>query len=293
MTQQVPKLLFVGAGKIAQSIMRGIIKAEPNSAEQILATAPSSRNLQIIESELGCQTILLKDLSKDRLRKFAPAFAFLCVKPQVLATIYSSPESSSELLGRLFKSLPSDCLTLSLVAGFESHKLVKYLRLDQEFRHRIIRVMLNTAAEIGSTSVLYSNSSELSDETKLQTLSKLFSLISQSVVKLPDDRLMDTATGVCGSGIAFFYEMIQAFSDVAVKNGLPRADALMVAAQLSKAAGKMVLEKKTHPYQLRDEVTSPAGTTIYGLDKWHENATNRKIVEAVQASIDRAKSLSN
>lgn len=107
-----------------------------------------------------------------------------------------------------------------------------------------------------------------------------------------DEHLMDVATGVCGSGIAFFYEMIQTISDISVKNGLNRQDATLIAAQLSKSAGDMLLNKRLHPYQLRDEVTSPAGTTIYGLDSWHEHSTGQKIGKAFQASIDRARGLS-
>lgn len=278
----VPRLFFVGAGNIAQSIMKGILRAKPQAVSQIMATAPTFRNLNIVQDKLGCKTALL-DEAPERMIDFKPEFVFLCVKPQVLMT--SIRTSRDDMLGRLLTQIPNDCVVLSLLAGIKSDTLSSAFNISSK---HVVRVMLNTAAEIGSTSVFYYSHPELHS----QKMVDLFKIIGRPVVRLNDESLIDVATGVCGSGIAFFYEMIQTMSDVGVKNGLSRADATKVAAQLSKAAGEMVLDKQSHPYQLRDEVSSPAGTTIYGLSSWHELSTGQKIGSAVQASIDRAKTLS-
>jgi len=281
--QLIPKLLFVGAGNIAQSIMKGILKAQPNAANQMLATAPTTRNLDVIRENLGCQVSLLGNM-RSRLLDFNPDFVFICVKPQVLMTSISKRDALLQLLS----SVPHKCITLSLLAGIKSHILATTLNQPER---NIVRLMVNTAAELGATSVFYHahNDLEHSNEKKINDL---FEMIGRPIVKLTDESLMDVATGVCGSGIAFFYEIIQAISDVGVKNGLTRDQSTQVAAQLSKAAGDMLLFKQVHPYQARDDVTSPAGTTSYGLDKWHEQSINNKIAQAVQASIDRSKSLS-
>lgn len=284
MSQQIPKLLFVGAGNIAQSIMKGIIKARPSAANQILATAPTTRNLNFVKETLGCHTSLMKNVLTT-LDEFKPDLIFICVKPQVLMASITK----QDLLTQLLTSIPAGCTTLSLLAGIKSHVFTNAFNLP---RSNFVRVMLNTAAEIGATSIFYNTHHDLAPET-VQVIEDLFKLIGQPVVKLPNENLMDVATGISGSGMAFFYEMIQAVSDVGVKNGLTRADALKVAAQLSKSAGEMVLIKQSkHPYQLRDEMTTPSGTTIYGLDKWHEQSTSQNIAKAVQASIDRAGDLS-
>lgn len=285
MSQQIPKLLFVGAGNIAQSIMKGIIKAQPTAAKRILATAPSPKNLDIVKKTLGCETTLLAD-AFDSVHDFKPDFVFLCMKPQVLMASISNSEE--DLLTKLISNTCIDSITLSLLAGVKSEIFTTAFSMPKS---RIVRVMLNTAAEIGSTSVLYHADREL-NAYKACELEGLFKLIGQAIVRLNDENLMDVATGVCGSGIAFFYEMIQTISDIGVKNGLSRSDATLVAAQLSKSAGEMLLEKRLHPYQLRDDVTSPAGTTIHGLHCWHENSTGLSIGRAFQASIDKAKSLS-
>lgn len=284
MSQQIiPKLLFVGAGNIAQSIMKGIIRVQPNAANQILATAPTTRNLESIREKLGCQISLLSDV-KTKLAKFNPDLVFICIKPQVLKLSFSKRDD----LSRLLESIPQRCILLSLLAGVELCYLSDYLRKPQK---SIVRLMINTAAELGQTSVFYYQHEKLepSDE---ETLIGIFELLGRPIVRLTDESLMDVATGFCGSGIAYFYEVIQAMSDVGVKNGLTREHATQAAAQLSKAAGDMLLTKQLHPYQARDAVTSPAGTTIYGLNKWHEQSINHKVAQAVQASIDRSKSIS-
>lgn len=284
----IPRLLFVGAGNIAQSIIKGIIKARPNASNHILATAPSTKNLSLLD-KIGCKTIILNEAHKS-IVDFKPDFVFLCFKPQVFLKSIDNFrfKKTQDHLYNFLNVIPRNCTTLSLLAGVERHNFVTTFSMEGD---NFVRVMLNTAAEIGSTSVLYHATTNFTQTTKAQEMEDLFNLIGKAVVKLNDESLMDVATGLCGSGIAFFYEMIQTVSDIGVKNGLNRTDATLVAAQLSKSAGEMLLEKKSHPYKLRDDVTSPAGTTIYGLSSWHQNSTNQCISNSFQASIDRAKSL--
>lgn len=279
-------MLFFGAGNIAQSIMKGIIKSQPAAADQIMATAPSTRNLQKIDKTLGCRTSLLSNLSSDKLEEFQPNYVFLCMKPQNF--LASMERKNNDVLYNLLHSMPKDCTIFSLIAGLRGQCQTK--AIDRK-ENSIIRVMLNTAAEHNSSSVFYYSDDDI-DVTKRDNIDKLFNLIGSPVIRLSNENLMDVATGMCGSGIAFFYEMIQVISDVGVKNGLSRADSALVAAQLSVAAGQMVINRDAHPYQLRDEVCSPAGTTIYGLGKWHEQATSQKIHNSVQTSIDRSRELS-
>lgn len=286
MSQKIPKLLFFGAGNIAQSIIKGLIKAQPGAAERILATAPTTRNLDVVSKLLGCRTVQMRNLSRDKIMEFDPEFILLCVKPQSL--LASMERKQDDLLYKLITQVPDHCTILSLIAGLRGQLQGRALDVPTS---RIIRVMLNTAAEFCLTSVFYHANRDL-DENTQSTLENLFKLIGNPVIKITQESQMDVATGFSGSGIAFFYEMIQAFSDNGVKNGLTRADSTHVAAQLAKAAGHMVLSKNSHPYQLRDDVASPAGTTIFGLTKWHEQSLNQNIGHSIQESIERAKNLS-
>lgn len=286
MSIQLPKLLFVGAGNIAQSVMKGLVKNRPGFSDSILATAPTMKNLNVVKSTIGCHVTLLENANIP-VSDFKPEFIFLCVKPQVLVSTMASQKPNNRLRDLLF-SLEPDCTIVSLLAGIKSDYLSSVIARAPE---SIVRAMLNTAAEVGASGVLYHSKPDLGTD-KIEKLEFIFKHLGNACISLDDEKLMDVATGVCGSGIAFFYEMIQSISDVAVKNGLSRADATLIATQLSKGAGEMLLAKASHPYQLRDQVSSPAGTTIYGLSSWHDNSTSQKIGRAVQEAIDRAKSLS-
>lgn len=290
MAPKIPNLLFFGAGNIAQSIIKGLIRVEPGASEQILATAPSLRNLQNIDKNLLCRTALLEELSEEKLTLFDPKCVFLCMKPQSFLKSFS--RNRNDNLHKLLSNLPLECTIVSMVAGIHGNLQWQLMDLPTQKEFTFVRAMLNTASEVGLTSVFYlpNERADITPEKKVM-LENIFGLIGKPVIRLNDDGIMDVATGVCGSGIALFYEMIQAFSDSAVKNGLPRRESTEVAAQLAKAAGEMILKKEVHPYQLRDEVASPAGTTIYGISKWHDLSINQSISQAVQASIDRSKIL--
>lgn len=279
----IPKLLFVGAGNISQSIIKGILKVRPNAAQHILATAPTNKNLDVIKS-LGCRTSLMENI-KSALDDFGPELVFLCVKPQVYKK--EANDASTHLHSLL--SMVKSQTKISVMAGVPSSQ--------SEWS---LRVMLNNCAEIGATSVFYlrpdcyktkSKTERDAFDRQLERAKQVLQLLGGPLVEVTDDHLLDVSTGFCGSGIALFYEMIQAMSDAAVQEGLPRAEAIRVSAQMSKAAGDMVLISGKHPYVLRDEVCSPAGTTIQGVSKWHDQSIGVKIGLAVKASIARAKSL--
>merc|ERR1711860_332284 len=101
----------------------------------------------------------------------------------------------------------------------------------------------------------------------------------------------DAFTGMAGSGPAYIYTIIEALSDGGVRMGLPRALATKFAAQMTMGAAKMVLESGKHTGQLKDEVTSPGGTTIRGIAALEKGGVRGSIMEAVQASAERAKEL--
>ena len=103
----------------------------------------------------------------------------------------------------------------------------------------------------------------------------------------------DAFTGMAGSGPAYIYTIIQALSDGGVRMGLPRNLATNFAAQMTLGAAKMVLESGKHPGQLRDEVTSPGGTTIRGLHLMEKAGIRGIMMDAVQASAERATELGN
>lgn len=120
---------------------------------------------------------------------------------------------------------------------------------------------------------------------------KIFQSLGE-VVEVEED-LMDGVTGLSGSGPAYVYLMIEALTDGGVLTGLSRDLALKLAAWTVQGAAKMVLETGRHPGELKDMVTSPAGTTIRGLELLEERGFRSALIAAVKAAADRSRELNN
>ena len=108
---------------------------------------------------------------------------------------------------------------------------------------------------------------------------------------LVEETQMDAVTGLSGSGPAYVYTIIEALSDGGVRVGLPRDVALKLAAQTVMGAARMVLESGQHPAVLRDQVTSPGGTTIAGLHALEAKGLRDALMSAVQAAALRSAEL--
>jgi len=102
---------------------------------------------------------------------------------------------------------------------------------------------------------------------------------------------MDAVTGLSGSGPAYVYLIIEALADAGVRNGLSRATALQLAAQTCAGAARMVIETGEHPGSLKDQVTSPGGTTINGLYRLEKMGVRAALIDAVSAAVARSKEL--
>ena len=165
---------------------------------------------------------------------------------------------------------------------------VKIEKLESFAKARYVRIMPNVPAQIAKGMTALScndniNSEELSDITEiLETAGK--------VEQVPE-KLMDCVTGVSGSGPAFVFMFIEAMADAAVRCGMPRKQAYTYAAQTVMGSAALVLETGKHPGELKDSVTSPAGTTIEGVAALESNGMRNAVIEAVTASYNKSVSL--
>jgi pyrroline-5-carboxylate reductase len=153
---------------------------------------------------------------------------------------------------------------------------------------RVVRVMPNTPALVGEGAAAYCLGPGVSPEDEALVLRLLESV---GIARRVPEGLMDAATGLCGSGPAFVYAMIEALSDGGVRVGLPRDLATAMAAQTVLGAARMVLETGLHPGVLKDQVTSPGGTTIAGLHALERGALRATLIDAVQAAALRSAEL--
>jgi pyrroline-5-carboxylate reductase len=153
---------------------------------------------------------------------------------------------------------------------------------------RVIRAMPNTPALVGMGAAAYCLGSTATRDDAA-TAARLLGAVGLAV-EVPE-RLMDAVTGLSGSGPAYVYLVIEALADGGVRSGLPRADALKLAAQTVLGAASMVMETGEHPAVLKDMVTSPGGTTIAGLAELERHGLRAALIDAVTAATRRAAEL--
>jgi pyrroline-5-carboxylate reductase len=149
--------------------------------------------------------------------------------------------------------------------------------------------MPNTPCLVGACAAALARGKFVTDEQADLAL-KLMQSVGVCVVV--QEKLLDAVTGVSGSGPAYIYQVIEAMSDGGVLCGLPRDVSTKLAAQTVMGAAKMVLEKGTHPGQLKDNVTSPGGTTIAAVHELEKGGVRNSFINAVKAAAERSKELS-
>ena len=259
------KIACIGTGAMGGAIIRAVCnKFDPNN---ITVSNRTLENGRCFANETGCR---FADNNKDCIKD--AKYIFIAVKPAFL----------SDLFAEIKNDIPSDAVVISMAAG------VKIEKLESFAKARYVRIMPNVPAQIakGMTALSCNDnitSEELSDITEiLETAGK---------VEQVSEKLMDCVTGVSGSGPAFVFMFIEAMADAAVRCGMPRKQAYTYAAQTVMGSAALVLETGKHPGELKDSVTSPAGTTIEGVAALESNGMRNAVIEAVTASYNKSVSL--
>ena len=200
----------------------------------------------------------------------------LCVKPNDVASVLQQVKSQNRQ--------PQHLLILSIAAGIT----IPTMESQVAGSARIIRIMPNTPALIGKGAAAYTLGS-LANPDDGTFAERLLSAVG--TVCRVNETLLDAVTGISGSGPAYVYTFIEALADGALLEGIPRQQALQLAAQTVMGAAAMILETGDHPAILRDRVTSPGGTTIAGLAALEEGAFRSHIIKAVKAATSKAREL--
>lgn len=199
---------------------------------------------------------------------------FLAVKPQMVAAALSA---------KLLKIFPRNAVVVSIVAGLALAEMEKILP-----KRSLIRVMPNTPLAVGAGMTVLSRGADV-PETAVAEVKSIFAACGE-VLELPES-MLDAVTGLSGSGPGYAFVLIDAMADAGVMAGLPRATAIKLAAQTFAGAGRMVLETGKHPAELRDQVTSPGGTTIAGIAAMEKAGVRSGMIEAVLASAEKSRNL--
>jgi pyrroline-5-carboxylate reductase len=260
---------FIGAGKMATALVKGMLRARIARDDSIVASDPLENARTSIQVETG---IAVLESNLDVLKN--SDVVVLAVKPQ----------SMSQVLAELSKAVTSTHVVISIAAGITIDSIVHGLGKHS----RVIRVMPNTPALIGEGISAYALAEGARPEDAA-LVEDLLGSVGQSV-KVAES-MLDAVTGLSGSGPAFVYLMIEALSDGGVCAGLPRDIANQLAVQTVIGAAKMVHESGEHPGLLKDQVASPGGTTIAGLHALEKAGVRGAFIDAVVAATRRSAEL--
>ena len=154
----------------------------------------------------------------------------------------------------------------------------------------VIRIMPNTPVAVGQGVVLYDQTENVSVEAKALFLTAMG---TAGLLDPLEERLMDAGSAVAGCGPAFADLFMEALADGGVLCGLPRAKAMVYAAQMLLGAAALAMETELHPGQLKDAVCSPGGSTIAGVKTLEQFAFRAAVIDAVEAAYEKTKALGN
>ena len=263
------KITIVGLGNMGAALVRGLQAAQDAQTLAIdVFDVDKDRTASMVSSG---RIRALKSLEEVQHQK---NIVILCVKPQDLPTI------ANGLKGRLEPS----SLVISILAGKKTGTIAREL----EFRGPVVRAMPNIAAVISqAATALCAN--YICEAEHRQYAEQVFRGVGEAY--WTKETLMDAVTGLSGSGPAYIYMVIEALSDGGLKMGMPRELALKLATQTVLGAAALVKHTGLHPAILKDQVTTPAGTTISALHELEERGLRSMFVNAVEKATLRSMDL--
>ncbi len=260
---------FIGCGAMARALAGGLVEAGL-APSQIRASDPFEAARAQFAEAIGATPVEDNDEVVN-----GTDLVVIAVKPGAVAGVLSA----------LDPKLAAGPLWVSIAAGVPLADLQGAL---PDFA-RVVRTMPNTPALVGAGATAYFPAAGVSEDD--------IALVEQVLEaagycwRAPNEDLLDAVTGLSGSGPAYVFLMIEALSDAGVRQGLPRDAAQALATQTVYGAAKLALETGTHPGVLKDQVTSPGGTTIAGLEQLEAGGVRAALYAAVRAATERSKAL--
>ena len=259
---------FIGAGNMAEALVRGLLKGHA-SPEKILVSGPREERMNELHAKYG----VVATTSNDEVAAKSD-IVVLSIKPQILRGVVESIRTS----------INPNALVVSIAAGISIAAIES--RLPEGMR--VIRTMPNTPAlvDAGATAISRGGHATAAD---LEVAKRIFDAVGLTVVL--DEYQLDAVTGLSGSGPAYLFLILEALSDAGVKVGLSRRTSQLLAAQTVLGSAKLLLETNEHPGLLKDMVTSPGGTAITGLHTLEAGGVRTTLMDAVEAATRRSREL--
>ncbi|HUI01696.1 MAG TPA: pyrroline-5-carboxylate reductase [Nitrososphaerales archaeon] len=251
----------IGAGKIGEAVANSI--AGSSKVDKVIMT---KRNVSTLKPSRSSKTVVTSD-NRDAARK----------ADVILVAVKAG--DAKHVLGEI-SPFTADKLVISLMAAINIDRLEKALP-----RAKVVRSMPNIAAIVGEAVTAYSPGSRITqaDEERVQFILGCFG----ESVKVPES-LLNPVTALSGSGPAYIAVVIEAMVSAGLKVGIPRDVALKLVTKTLTGTADLLSQKKMHPAELRDIVTTPAGTTIAGIYELERGSLRTSIMNAVEAATTAA-----
>lgn len=258
---------FIGCGNMAVAMISGIVESNLLDSKNILASAKTQATLDKVKEKYHIETTLNnKDVAKRA------DIIILAVKPNMY----------EEILNEVKDKLKEDAIIISIGGGIS----LDFLKNNLNEGAKYIKTMPNTPAMVGEGMSALSPGENMEEED-INLVKDIFNSFGR--VEILDEKLIDGFTGLCGSSPAYIYMIIEAMGDAGVLEGIPRRKAYDMAAQAILGAAKMVLETGIHPGELKDNVTSPGGTTIQGVAVLEKNKIRSTMIETVRMVAEKSR----
>lgn len=262
----MPRILgFIGCGKMAYALAQGIKKGYSQSAPFILCNDINKARVDLFIQEFGAEHLGTFELVEKS------SVVFLAVKPQQIEPV----------LKETAQAWNENILLVSIAAGIKIADIEKYLPDGVP----VVRVMPNTPCLVGSgVSAVSAGTSACADHLDQVTA------ILQNVgsVMAVEEKYMDAVTAVSGSGPAYAYLVLEAMMNAGVNIGLDAAMAKKMVLETFRGSIDLIEQSSDHPAVLREQVCSPAGTTIAGVRQLEANGIRKAFFDCVEAAYHRS-----
>lgn len=268
------KLGLIGTGKMGSALLRGALLSPGLSPEDVLLYNRTPEHLQPLLADFPAMKVCPSpsDIINEA------DIILLAIKPQGFCDFLSNAWHRRD------KTHPVNPLIVSVAAGIT----ISQMEEACSGLTRIIRVMPNTPSLIGCGISAVS----AKEHTPAQDLDTVCNLLSHSgtIVRVPEKQI-DAVSAISGCGPAYMYVIMDALSEAGVALGLARPLALQLAAETMKGSAELVIQSGRHPMALRDDVTSPGGTTIAALNALDQYGLRHALIQAVKTAADKSAKL--
>jgi pyrroline-5-carboxylate reductase len=260
------KIAFIGSGTMAEAMIRGLLTQKIVEADQIVAAGPRGDRGERLQAQHGIQvTVDNKQAAEDG------QIVVLSVKPQVLKVVLP------EIRGHLRRQ----DLVLSIIAGTPIERIANGLA-----HAAVVRAMPNTPAQIGQGITVWTDTPEVNEDQQQQAKMILASLGEE--IYVDDEDYLDMATALSGSGPGYVFLLMEALIDAGVHMGFSRRVASELVFQTMRGSVEFAAHSGKHVAELRNQVTSPGGTTAEALYHMEKGGLRTVISRGIWAAYQRS-----